>query len=429
MPIIHTPYGESEPVELGEGRGDLRYSSVPMALWDGGGTFGDRPVSYARIFAEQPWVAIAVMRLLTWSVRVPLKVYRRVDEREKRRLGPADHPLAAAIRDPWERGSRADLVTSILGPLWVHGNGLTDVLSGAGDAIRFDPLDWRTIKPIRLDRDDPYSDVAGWEVWSHSGRVRDVRSSDTVLHLAWWSPLGRLGVSPLRQLRATITAEAAALDWNLTNLANAARPSGVVEVDDSWLGLERDERQTLLDQTRSDMREAFSGPAKAGLLPVLPPGLKWSTAEHTTAVEAQLIEQRRVNREEVAAVYQLPPPMIGILDRATYSNIHTAREMAYTDGLAPPLILTEQAINAHVCRGLLAEDDLLVEFDFAGILRGDRLREIQAIREAIATAALTPNEGRDVLNRPRYDHESADRLYLPRNNLRAIDEPVPERSR
>lgn len=429
MPILHTPYGESAPVELGSGRGDLRYSSVPMAMWDGGGVFGDRPVSYARIFAEQPWVAIAVMRLLTWSVRVPLKVYRRVDDRERVRLSPDEHPLAAAVQDPWERGSRAALVMAMFGPLWVHGNGLTDVQSGARDRIRFEPLDWRTVKAIRLDRDDPWSPIAGWEVWSPSGRVRDVRSSDTVMHLAWWSPLGRLGVSPLRQLRATITAEAAALDWNLANLAQAARPSGVVEVDEKFLGLDPAERQVLLDQARTDMREAFSGPHRAGVLPVLPPGLTWSTTTHTTAVEAQLIEQRRVNREETAAVYQLPPPMIGILDRATYSNIHTAREMAYTDGLAPPLILGEQVFNAHVCRGLLAEDDVFVEFDFAGILRGDRLKEIQAIREAIATAALTPNEGRDLLNRPRFDDEAADALYLPRNNLRRLDEPAPERSR
>lgn len=426
MPTIIDPYGEGQAIEIAPGRGDLRFSSIPWSDWDGGGLLGTRPVSYARIFATQPWVAIAVMRLLTWSVRVPLKVYRRTDDEGGRvRLRPSDHPFAAAVVSPWERGSMAGLVTGMLGPLLVHGNGLMDVEEGAGGRIRFEPLDWRRVRPIRLDPHDPTGEILGWDVYSADGRTSDARSADTVQHLRWWSPLGQLGVSPLRQLRSTISAESAAVEWTLNNLANAARPSGVVKTDDKFLGLEPVERQLLLDQLRRDMRAAYGGPRNAGNLPILPPGLSWSTASHTTAVEAELIDQRKVNRNEVAAVYMIPPPMIGILDDATYSNITTQREMAYTDSLAPPLILAEQTLNAHVAQGVLREDDLFVEFDLSGILRGDPLKEIQAIREAVATAVLTPNEGRDVLNRPRSEAENASRLWMPVNNLRPIDEPLP----
>lgn len=420
-PVLITPYGESQPVEVAPGRGDLRTSSIPFVDWDGGGLFGDRPVSYAQIFATQPWVAIAVMRLITWAVRVPLKAYRRTDDEGGRvRLRPPDHPIAAALVGPWERGSMAELTMGLLGPLWVHGNGLTDVHEGAGGRLRFEPLDWRRAAPLRLTPEDPNADIVGWEFRHGAGGVRDTRSADTVMHLRWWSPLGRLGVSPLRQLRSTVTAEAAAVEWTLTNLANAARPSGVVETSEKFLGLEPAERQQVLDQLRLDLREAYGGPRNAGKLPVLPPGLTWSSASQTTAVEAELIDQRKVNREEVAAVYQLPPPMIGILDKATYSNIATAREIAYTDGLAPPLVLAEQAINAHLVQGMLREDDVFVEYDLSAVLRGNPLKEVQALREAIGSALLTPNEGRDILNRPRSDEPEADRLHIPANNLRPL---------
>jgi len=428
-PIIHTPEGSSAPIELGEGRGDLRFSSVPFSQWDGDALFADRPVSYARIFADQPWIAIAVMRLLTWSVRVPLKVYRRTDDDGGRvRLRPSDHPLAAAIATPWDRGYMAALVTALLGPLFVHGNGLTDVQEGAGGRIRFEPVDWRTVKPIRLVHTDVNAEIVGWEVHRPEAGP-DHRSADTVMHLKWWSPLGRLGISPLRQLRSTLTAEAAALDWNMNHLYNAARPSGVIEIDKEFLGIEKEKRQALLDQLAADVREAYSGPRNAGRVPLLPPGLHWETTPHTTAVEAALIEQRKVNREEAAAIYMLPPPMVGILDHATYSNVEQARGMAYTDGLAPPLIITEQTMNAHVCSGLLRDDEIFVEFDFGGILRGDRLKEIQAIREAVNTGVLTPNEGRDLTGRPRVETPAADKLYLPTNNLRPIDEPDGGRAR
>ena len=114
---------------------------------------------------------------------------------------------------------------------------------------------------------------------------------------------------------------------------------------------------------------------------------------------------------EVCAVYQMPPPMVGILDRATFSNIETQREMGYTDSLAPPLVAIEQKINAHLVRGLLAEPDVFVEFDFAGVLRGDRLKEVQALRAAIDGSLMTPNEGRSVLNMPRSEQPGMDSFY------------------
>jgi phage portal protein BeeE len=118
--------------------------------------------------------------------------------------------------------------------------------------------------------------------------------------------------------------------------------------------------------------------------------------------------------------------MMGDLRRATYSNITTLREMSYTDALGPPLVLLEQALNAQVVRHLLRADDLFVEFDFAGVLRGDRLKEVQALREAIGTGLMSVNEGRRVLNYPASDEPDADALWLPTNNLSPLGAPAAE---
>jgi HK97 family phage portal protein len=419
MPIFDTTDGS--PVELGEGRGDLRYSSVPFGQLDGP-FWNGRPVSYAKVFADQPWVAIAVMRLLTWAIRVPLKVYQRLDDDgARRRLRPDEHPLAAAVQWPWDGGSSADLVMNLLGPLCVHGNDLMDVQSGRSGKIQFDPLDWRQVTPIQLDDSDPNSMIGGWNV--ERGKTKFTRSSRTVMHLRWWSPLGQLGISPLQQIRSTVVAEAAAVDWTVNNLRRSVRPSGVVEVSDAALELSPENRRTLYQNAVEDVQSNFGGAPNAGKLPVLPPGLKWSRTDQTTAVEADLINQRFVNRNEVAAIYMIPPPTIGQLDRSTFNNITTLREMAYTDGLAPPLVLIESKLNAHVLHELLREDDVFVEFDFGAILRGDRLKEIEALRSAIGWGLMKPNEGRQVLNLPREDVEGADQLWLPQNNLSPIGQP------
>lgn len=419
MPMIYDPTGE--PVEIAAGRGDLRFTSAPFNPFASGGgidRIGGRTISFADLFATQIWVGTAVMRLLTGAIRVPLKAYQRTGADSRERL--RDHPLAAAITDPWDGGSQAQLVMALLGPLLVHGNGLTELEQGARDRIRFDPADWRQAKPIR-----PFEKrIAGWTL-TEDGADRAV-GSDTMLHLAWWSPLGPTGVSPLQQLGVTLSIEDAAQRYQQSLFRNGARPPSALTMSDEFLGLKPEERATIVANLREDVTNLHVNPDNAGRPPLLPPGLDWKPIGHS-AVEAELIDQRKVAREEVAAIFQIPPPMIGILDKATFSNIETQREMFFTDSLGPPLILIEQALNATLVRGLLREDDLFVEFDFAGVLRGDRLKEMQALREAIDSSLMTPNEGRGVLNMPKSDADGMDDFYYRANNLRAVgDSPDDE---
>jgi HK97 family phage portal protein len=409
-----------EPVEIAPGRGDLRQAS-----WLGPDVFatslmliGNKPISYAKLFQTQPWIAAAVMRMITWAIRVPLKVYRRTGEDSRIRLRPGDHPLADAVVTPWERGSQAQLLMSLLGPVLVHGNSVTHVQSGAGDALVFDPKDWRFAQPIRPWRDS----LEGFKFDTDQPEFAQEVSIDEVLHVAWWSPAGLLGTSPLMQLGITLRIEDAAQRWQQSMFQNGARPPSAVMADVAFLGLEREEREEILKNLREDITRLYAGPENAGRPALLPPGLEWKPVGHT-AEEAELIDQRKVNRDEIAAVYMIPPPMLGILDKATYANIETQHEMIYTDCLGPPLVLIEQAINAQVVRHMLREDDVYCEFDFGGVLRGDRLTEINALRGAISSALMTPNEGREKLNMPKSDDPGMNDFYLPMNNLAPVGSP------
>lgn len=407
------------PLEIAPGRGNLNISSgfyptFPTAL-----SLVGRTVSFARIFMSQPWVAAAVMRMLTWAIRVPLKTYRRVgsDAADRQRLQPGEHPLASALWAPYNRCSQADLIMALLGPVFVHGNSVTRIDEGR-NSLNLVPKDWRFSRPIMPFRDS----IEGFVFDYDQPAFKDEVSIDKVLHCKYWSPTGPIGTSPLQQLGVTLQIEDALQRLQRASLANGARTYSAITASDEFLGLKPAERKAIMAQLRKDVTELYSGPDNAGRPALLPPGLDWKAVGQTMQ-EAALIEQRKIDREEIAGVYLIPPPLLGILERATFSNIEIQRDMTYTDCLGPPLVMVEQSINAQIARDLLQEPDVFCEFDFGAVLRGNRLDEIEALRAGIGTALMTPNEGRGVLNLKKSEDPAMDQFYVPANNMQPIGSP------
>lgn len=397
----------------------LKRPGVPLGSFGQGALAlsGDgRVVSYQQIYEQQPWVAVSVHKLARQIARLPLYAHRIVEgTRWEGESVPVslDHPLALLLCRPWPRAGELHLKQKAAFPALVHGNGTLAMFrdSVGGPPTSMVPLDYRYLTAHSMGGD---GEIDVWET-SQAGRPRLLAPED-VLHFAWEGGAGDIGVSPLKQLGVTLRTEDAAQRYQASSFDNAARPSGALVLpQDSRL--DADERQEL----REEIRGQHAGVDQAFKVALLSGGMDWKPFSHT-AVEAELIEQRKLNREEVAAVYDIPPPLIGILDHATYSNVAEMHRMLYGMVLGPWLTLIEDTLKAQLIDTYepWAAERLYVAFDLTEVLKGDALKEVQAVREGIQTGVLTQNEGRRRLNMSRYDDPAADQLLVPTNNLTPV---------
>jgi hypothetical protein len=131
---------------------------------------------------------------------------------------------------------------------------------------------------------------------------------------------------------------------------------------------------------------------------------------------SEFTEARKLTREEVAAAYHIPAPMVGILDHATFSNIREQHKELYADCLGPWTVMVEEELDRQLLPECDDTEGIYNEFNIAEKLKGSFEEQANAIRILVGRPIMTANEGRARLNLPSVkDDPTADQLALPLN--------------
>ena len=384
----------------------------------------DKPISYRRIYRTQPWVAAAVHMLARQIARLPLHVFRPTEDVtgaavNRERVRPGEHQLARLLASPAVRRSPVDLKTEIAHGLLVDGNHLERIVTQRGIPVRLEKIEWTSVIP-HLSEDDLH--VVVWEVRPSPTAEPEYLGPEEVLHFRWSAPDGPIGVSPLEHLGVTIRSENAAQRYAESGLKHGGmRGIGVLLSKDA--STDPDQRETL----RQEILHRYSGPDRAHMPYVLGGVESIEQIPGQTAVEAELINQRYVNREEIAAVYGVPPVLIGDLRHATYSNVNEMHSMLYLTFLAPWLELIAGQTQAQLVAQTpeWAADGVWVEWNLDEVLKGDVRERMQAYKLGLAAGALTINDIRRKENLPPFPDEAADEPLIAANNLQPLSVLVP----
>ena len=132
-------------------------------------------------------------------------------------------------------------------------------------------------------------------------------------------------------------------------------------------------------------------------------------AVQVTAVDLDLIESRKMNREEIAAVFDIAPTLIGILEHATFSNVTEQMRGFYRDTMSPVIEFIQSVMDKYVGSSWPRKN--IMRFAVDEVIRGDYEVRVEAAHKGIATGVMTPNEARDLIGLNRYDDPKADLLY------------------
>lgn len=367
------------------------------------GFYGGHPQSYKFIYASQPNVRTCVDFLARNIAQISLHVFRRKSDTDRERL--ADHDLAHWLAAPNPSTRRYRLFESLIGDLGIYFNAYWV-------KVRYlDPDTGRkAIGLVRLPPDEVVVEGAlmptdfVWTPWG-TGQRKTFAPSEIVFFNGY-NPLNSLiGLSPLETLRRILAEEAAAGMHREQFWLNAARHEGVIERTKDAPDWTPDQ----VNEFRRQWAEFATGGTRVGGTPVLPKGMTLKSSSFS-AKDSEYLAGRKLTREECAAAYHIPLPMVGILEHATFSNIKEQHKNLYQDTLGPWLEMIQEEIEGQLLVEAEDQDNVYVEFNIAEKLKGSFEEQASSLATLIGRPIMTANEGRARVNLPRVDDPTADQL-------------------
>lgn len=393
------------------GLGDLQpsygqthfYPNTTLAL-------SDAFASYGAVYRSQVWVATLVNKIAFGTARLPLKVYSRaVDEsREEAR----DSDYAKLLRNPNPRHDAFYFWLWTTSTFEIYGEAIWVKIRprpGAAPSQLW-PLHPANVSTYRNDDGDL---VYRYMYGAESGQFLEW-TSDDVVHFRSYNPDDQVrGMSRLEPLRQTILNEDATRRATAAMFSNGGRPSFVLTSPKSL----SDQAFSRLDRSVKGLHQ---GVDNWGKIAILEEGLTPSVLP-IDAQAMQFIEARKVSREEACGMYDVPPPVVQILDRATFSNITEQMRSLYRDTMAPRLSLFESAIDAQLRPDFDPAGNLYAEFLLDEVLRG----AFEARQDALSKADyMTLAEKRRLENLPFID--GTDRIFMNAAEVPMSPPPVAE---
>lgn len=206
-----------------------------------------------------------------------------------------------------------------------------------------------------------------------------------MLHIPGLGFDGLIGYSPIAMAKNAIGMSLATEEYGASFFANGANPGGVLEHP----GVIKD-----IQRVKDSWNTAYQGSGNAHKVAVLEEGMKFQ-AIGIPPEEAQFLETRKFQIDEIARIFRVPPHMVGDLEKSSFSNIEqqSLEFVKYT--LDPWIVRWEQSLQQSM---LLPSEkaSLMIRFNLDGLLRGDYQSRMQGYSVGIQNGFYSVNDVRQL---------------------------------
>ena len=367
-----------------------------------GRTTSGKPVNERT--AMQTTAVYACVRILAEAVAsIPLHVYEYQDDGGKKLVH--DHPLYYLLHDePNPEMTSFVFRETLMSHLLIWGNAYAQIIrDGAGRVLGLYPLLPDKMEVQRDDKGNIYyvysrnSDEN--PTFKEYGNIK--LKAEDVLHIPGLGFDGLIGYSPIAMAKNAVGMTLACEEYGASFFANGANPGGVLEHP----GVLKDP-----SKVRESWNSVYRGVSNAHKIAVLEEGMKYQQIG-IPPEEAQFLETRKFQINEIARLYRIPPHMVGDLDKSSFSNIEqqSLEFVKYT--LDPWVIRWEQSLQ----RSLLLPGEkgkYFIKLNVDGLLRGDYQSRMNGYAVGRQNGWFSANDIREMENMNPIPDEEGGNLYL-----------------
>lgn len=363
--------------------------------------------------ALQTTAVYACVRILAEAIAsLPIHVYKYTDEGKEQDV---NHQLYYLLHDEPNPDMtsfvfRETLMTHLL--IW--GNAYAQIIrDGRGQVLALYPLLPDRVSVKRDDKGELYY-VYQWSEednpnFKDKGNI--ILKKSEVLHVPGLGFDGLIGYSPIAMAKNAVGMTLATEEYGASFFANGANPGGVLEHP----GILKDP-----SKVRDSWNQVYQGTNNSHKVAVLEEGMSYKTIG-IPPNEAQFLETRKFQINEIARLYRIPPHMVGDLEKSSFSNIEqqSLEFVKYT--LDPWVVRFEQAFQ----KALLLPDEkknYFIKFNVDGLLRGDYQSRMNGYAIGRQNGWLSTNDIRRLEDMNPLSKEEGGDLYLVNGNMTKLED-------
>ena len=350
--------------------------------------------------AVQVSTVYACVRVIAETIAsLPVGVYEATEHGSQK---VPEHPLYRLLHDePNPEMSSFIWRETMLSHLLLWGNSYSQIIrSGKTNILGLYPL-----LPDRMEVDRDSSGKLTYTYTTTDGAAVQLKP-EAVLHIPGLGFDGIMGYSPIALEKNAIGLGIAAEEYGSKFFQNGARPSGILTHPNTI----RDPKRL-----RESWNATYGGSSNGAKVAILEESMTFTPISLPNN-DAQFLETRKFQVEEICRIYRVPPHLIGDLSRSTFANIeHQSIDFA-THTIRPWLVRIEQAMN----RALFSENEkgrFYVQFNIDGLMRGDYKSRMEGYAIARQNGWMSANDIRALENMNPIPDEEGGNTYLCNGNL------------